>query len=213
MASDPGSARMQQAVAVAANFNSLRGLILLPMGGALIVAGTLNLAGFSLVTLPFLALALVAQVPITRYYQRNFGRVRSDDMAAKTLAVIAALAVFTAVGIALKYTQALDGQNAVWLTGLQAAATMSVMSWIPSAVRGRWRDLRLIRHWCAICAVLAACALVPVGLWTGGDHPLNRSDLATASLSWVFGAAFLVGGVLDHRSLARTMRGVREARR
>lgn len=212
MSPESETARMQRAAAVAANFNHLRGLIPLPMGVALLVVGALNLDGkSSLLALPCLALALLAGIPITRYYERNFGRVRTDDVVATTLVVVGAVTVFVALGLAVQYVLAQGGQIAVWLTGLQVAVTMSVMSWIPVVVRGRWRDLTLVRHWCAICALVVVIALVPVGLWTGGGHPLNSPDLAVTSLMWTFGAALVVGGALDHRLLVRTMRDARGA--
>ncbi|MFC4561064.1 hypothetical protein ACFO4E_04255 [Nocardiopsis mangrovi] len=202
----PAAARMRRISSVTANFNGLQGLALVPVAlwlpafGAVLVAAPDATQWATLALIPvFGTMAL-----ITRHYHHRFGRVRTGGAAVRILVPALGLAVFVATMIPVNLLT-LSG-SPIWPQGLQAALVLATMVLLPPLLRRRTADFAISRHWQVMCALFVLAALVPVGLLTGGAHPLNASlELAQAALMWSLGACFLIGGLLDHRLLVRSL--------
>lgn len=213
MSAQPDVEEMRRLSAVVANYNGLRGLILVPIAVWMLIAGALHLieGGGSLLSLPLLVLAFVATGLVARYYRRHYGQVRTREFATHLVVAVVALGVFLATHVATNVVDAVYGPgwwSVMWIPGLQMALLLSCMTWLPTLVVGNRADWKLTRHWQVLCAVVAALSLLPLGLLTGGVHPLDASGVPDPAFVWTLGACFLVGGLLDHRTLRRSLNRV-----
>lgn len=200
-------ARMDRMMAVTSQFNGLRGLMVVPVGIALAVSGAGHFAGLSEWTLPVLALGLLAMIPTSAYYRRRYGSVRRSSAVEGTVLVAVVLALFIGFGIGVTLLDLQDGP--LWLAGVQIGLVLVVVGLYGCAARRKWRDARITRHYAVMGAVLTAAGLFPLGLFTGGTHPLNASDgLQNGSPVFALGICFIIGGLLDHRTLDRALAAV-----
>ncbi|WP_017612828.1 hypothetical protein [Nocardiopsis salina] len=204
MATPPDTAQLERLSRVTANYNGLQGLVLVPMGVLLLVSGLVTIWSphnpvFLLGVVPtFIAMGL-----ITRYYHRRFGRVRSGETGYQFVAAAAGLAVFFLLSVLLHILEVLG--TTVWLGGVQVALTLATVSLVVPLLRRRLSDLTLSRHWQIMTGGLLCIALVPVGLFVEGGHPLNTVELSWPGVVIAFGLPLIVGGVLDHRLLVRSL--------
>ncbi|MGH8881431.1 MAG: hypothetical protein ACRD0P_29455, partial [Stackebrandtia sp.] len=204
MTASPSADRIRQMSAVAANFNGLRGLLVVPAGIWLLAMGASYVLapGLQDWVLASVVLAFAAMVMITRRYRDRFGQVRNGQSAVQWAVGAAAIVMFMLSGIPVN----LAAGTPIWPYGLQAVLVMVFMVLLPPLIRGRGADLALSRHWQVMCAIVAAASLIPVGLLTGGPHPLNADyETGYGTMLMVLGVCYIVGGLLDHRLLVRTL--------
>lgn len=204
MTAPPTADRIRRMSAVTANFNGLRGLIVVPAGVWLLVAGAAYMFAPSAQDWILVSLvpAFAAMVLITRHYRQRFGQVRNGQSALQWGVGAFAIVLFMLSGIPVN----LAAGTPIWPYGLQAVLVMSFMVLLPPLLRGRPADLALSRHWQAMCVIVTVISLVPVGLVTGGPHPLNADyETGYGAMLLVLGVCYIVGGLLDHRLLVRTM--------
>ncbi|WP_152436889.1 hypothetical protein [Nocardiopsis xinjiangensis] len=208
MAPPQDTARLQRLPRVTANYNGLQGLVLVPMGILLLLSGAVTLAE------PRNPLFVAGLVPafatmglLALYYRRRFGRVRSGESGYQSAAAAMALTVFFLLSVPVnRLIHSPDAPDtAVWLTGVQAALTLATVSVAGPLLRRRPGDLVLSRHWQILSLALLCAALVPVGLFVEGGHPLNTVEHSWPGLAIAFGAALLIGGLSDHRLLVRSL--------
>lgn len=198
--------RLRHLSSITANYRGLQGLAALPIivwAGIEVVGGLTGwrTVEFQLIALP---LAITAAFLIGRAYTRRFGQVRAKNPAATWAAGITALAAFLGAGLLANRTGALE--SPVWVGGLQAALFFAVLTFLPPLLTGRFHDLRVMWHRPAMIAGLVLLSLVPLGIATGGAHPLNLPvETARLSLLSVLALSLLIGGLLDHRLLTRAL--------
>jgi hypothetical protein len=174
-----------------ANYSYLRGLFLIPLGTLFILAALANwevgpmrdLWAFPVAA----ALAGIACLPINRYYNENYGRLRPSarQQVRGAIAVVLGLAVIGG-GSALLRSQA------DWSLDLPVnatAITLAAVMLISYAL-----GVGLKAHHVIIWGSLLVAGALPV--WTG-DDPSNIGLVLT-------GVAFMVCGVFDHRLFVRT---------
>lgn len=200
---------------VTAHYEDLQGLVWVPFGVLLAVAGLLIGVGFTPEAQTRLAgdlLALgggaivigliVSRLLIERHYQRRFGRVMQIESAFfrrwQTYLLVAL--PLLAVMFALQFV--VLGEPEFSLFGFfSALGAGEAASW--------WYDRRFRGQWLVTGAVLASCGAAGFAYElarAGPIEPTAYMPLLFALLS----VHLLVGGVLDHRLLTRTMKDVPE---
>ncbi|MCC6189516.1 MAG: hypothetical protein IT318_10795 [Anaerolineales bacterium] len=180
---------LQRVRFVTGQFYYLQGLRIVPIGLYLVLLATgwLGRQGDCTLQLPALLLALALYFVAGRYYERRFGRVqRQSQRAAEALLVLVALIVFLAAN-------AIDavGQLPVSLTGLGMASFLFAVY----AVHGS----RYRQHYAILGVGMLVLSLLPLA-WKQTGLSLDRVLLGA------FGLAYVVGGVLDHLLLTRTLK-------
>lgn len=174
---------------VTGQFCSLQGLRIVPIGLYLVLfaAGWLGRQGDCTLQLPAILLALALYLAAGRYYERRFGRVqRASQRAVEALIVVVALIAFVAAG-ALNAA----GQLPVSMTGLAMAAFLFAV-YAAHGSRYRW-------HYAVLGAGMLVLSLLPL-VWKQPGLDLDRVLLGA------FGLAYVVGGMLDHLLLVRTLK-------
>ncbi|PSL00020.1 hypothetical protein CLV63_102146 [Murinocardiopsis flavida] len=208
----PTADQIRRMSAVAANYNGLQGLTMVPVSLWMFAYGAAVL--FSPAAMLWVAAALVvvigASVLIARAYRHRFGRVRQGGFAVHAATVITALVAFILAALVLNLIgwKAGGGQgNPIWPFGIQFALVIAIAFFLPPVLRGRTLDMSISRHWQVMCALLVLVSLVPLGLLTGGMvHPLNVTyEIGMASNFWTMGVCFLIGGLCDHRLLMNSL--------
>ncbi|MBE1456679.1 hypothetical protein H4W79_000893 [Nocardiopsis terrae] len=200
MPTPPEIDRLENARAVTASYTDFKGLYLVIIG---LLLGTMaflvrdgNLEPLILGLPVFVVLGLLVRA----YYRRRFGDVRPlqtpQRIAARTfLPVLALVAFFTAIAVANNL-----GVNGVWLFIAFMVGVFLMMVGSP------WRK-RI--HYLVSAAVLAVLFLAPLGMLTpSGVHPFEWEypNLAQVTVA----VLFVVNGLLDHRTLVRTLTPVSE---
>ncbi|MQA95049.1 MAG: hypothetical protein GEV11_10525 [Streptosporangiales bacterium] len=204
MSAPPTAEQIRRMCAVTAIFNGLRGLMLLPAGLWLLAYGACFLFAPAARDWALAALIIMvgAMAAITRHYRGRFGQVRTGDTAVQWGAAVVALVLFMASGIPVNLL--LD--SPIWPQGLQIVLIMAIMTQLPPLLRRRPADLALTRHWQVMCVLVGIAAVIPLGLLTGGAHPLNATDaLGQGTMLAVLGVCYIAGGLLDHRVLVRSL--------
>jgi hypothetical protein len=181
---------------VTTHYRDLQGLRLLPYGAALLV-WALGLGVWP--SVPWVSplalwLALGLFWLISRYYTRTFGRVQPVQAISRAGLAVLALLLVAMLALPLAARAHVHMPLGLLLGGgslLCAAAGVS----------GLWRagGLRLRAHWIILALLLAATSvLVMLPLFR------HRNTLLAVSLG-AWGLAAIIGGVLDHRLLRRTL--------
>lgn len=174
-----------------ASYSYLRGLYFIPLGLVIVLAA---LANWEVGPLRHLwvfpiAVLLIAAVclPITRYYQENYGRVSPSNRqrVRGAVAVVVSLAVMVGASFLLR-------SEAAWSLDLPVNATAAAFGMVMLLSNAIYRTLKA-HHWIIWGAVLVV-GLLPV--WDGAD-PSNVGLV-------IVGVAVMVTGVFDHRLLVRT---------
>lgn len=175
----------------AANYSYLRGLFFVPLGCVGILSALANWEVGPLRhtwTFPVLAAALgLTCLPIARYYNEHYGRIRPSTRQE----VRGALAVAGSLAVILGGSTLLRSQ-ASWSLDLPVnaiAVTFSLVMLISYAV-----GIGLRPHHAIIWGGLLVAGSLPV--WNGAD-PSNIGLL-------VAGIGVMVSGILDHRLFVRT---------
>jgi hypothetical protein len=175
----------------AANYSYLRGLFFIPLGLVFILAALANSEVGPLRhawAFP-LAAAVVgaACLPISRYYNENYGRVSPSTRQQVRGAVAVALGLVAVVGGSLLLRSRAD-----WSLDLPVNATavsFALVMLISYAI-----GVGLKAHHVIIWGALLVTGAVPV--WNGADP--SNTGLVLA------GVAVMVNGIFDHRLFVRT---------
>jgi uncharacterized membrane protein len=174
-----------------ANYGYLRGLFFIPIGLLLILAALGNWEVGPLThDWVFLAAALaIATVclPINRYYNENYGRVRPSTRQQLRIAVVTVLAAIVVVG-----GSTLLRSHASWSLDLPVnatAVTFALVMLMSYAI-----GVGLKAHHVIIWGALLVAGAVPV--WNGAD-PSNIGLVLN-------GVAVAICGIFDHRLFMRT---------
>src|ERR687895_2894873 len=124
MTAPPAADRIRQMSAVTANFNGLRGLILVPAGLWLLVYGACFLLAPAAKdwALAAAVLPLAAMVVITRRYHARFGQVRDRQSVVHWGAGGIAIVLFMLSGIPVNLAE----ESPIWPQGLQVVLVMAV---------------------------------------------------------------------------------------
>ena len=180
--------RLQSA---AVSYTYFKGLYAIP-GGLLAIVAALGNWGWgplqsNWVFLGVVALIGAACLPIARYYDENYGRATlstRDQVRAGVVVVAGAPLVFG--------TSLLLRSRADWSLDLPVNPTAASLAALMLASYAAGGVLR--RHHVIVFGALLVAGLLPV--WNGAD-PSNIGLLLA-------GVAFIVAGILDHRTLVRT---------
>jgi hypothetical protein len=171
------------------DYTHLRGLLTMPVGALIAVAGLSNLqvGPFRQVWLLPVAGAVVAVVywRLDRYYKDHFGRV----VAARTTKVT--VAVTTVVGVAA----VVAGVQADWSLALPICLTAVAFSGFMLAYAAATVGLRA--HHVAIWGGILVLGLVPLWSDITPDHKINVGLV-------VVGVATVISGWFDHVALTRS---------
>jgi hypothetical protein len=175
----------------AANYSYLRGLFYIPLGLVFILAALANWEVGPLRhlwTFP-LAVALVgaACLPISRYYNEHYGRLRPST-AQQIRAGAATLLALVVVGGG----SALLRSDAGWSLDLPVNATAVTLALVMLISYGVGVGLK--RHHVLICGTLLVIGALPV--WSSSDP--SNVGLVLA------GVAVMLSGVFDHRLFVET---------
>ncbi|PRX92424.1 hypothetical protein [Allonocardiopsis opalescens] len=188
------------------HFRDFQGLVLVPWG-ALFAIHALFRGGDLAPLIVGAPIAVALSLLARRYYRGRFGQVRQPSRPGVQLlwtlgTLVGAVAAWSALGIA---HHLLGGVLSPFgFEGLVIAALFLVVSW------PRWR---MAPYYPAMAAVIALAALLPLGWWLGGPHPFAISLTEGANyLSATAGAGLVVGGLLDHLVLARSLRPAHDDR-
>jgi hypothetical protein len=174
-----------------ASYSYLRGLRLIPLGLLIVLAALTNWEVGPLRHLwvfPVAALLIgAASLPITRYYNEHYGRVRPStrQQVREAIAVVVSLALMIGVSLLLR-------SHAPWSLDLpvnSAAAGWGMVMLASTAI-----TLGVRKHRVIIWGSLLVAGLLPV--WNGAD-PTNIGLLLA-------GVATIATGIFDHRLLTRT---------
>jgi hypothetical protein len=175
----------------AASYTYLRGLLFIPLGVLFVLAALANWQVGPLRQTWAFPIAVVvigaACLPITRYYNDNYGRLSPSTRQQARAAVAVAVAVAVTAG-----GSALLRSRAEWSLDLPVnaiAITFALVMLISYGV-----GVGLKRHHVMIWGALLLTGALPV--WNGAD-PSNIGLLLA-------GAALMASGVLDHRLFVDT---------
>jgi hypothetical protein len=180
----------------AANYSYLRGLFFIPLGALFILAALANWEVGPLRhawAFPPAALAIgVLCLPITRYYNENYGRLSPStrQQVRGAVAVVVGLAVMVGGSLLMR-------SRADWSLDLPVNATavsFALIMLISYAI-----GIGLKAHHMIIWGALLMAGALPV--WNGPD-PSNIGLLMA-------GAAVMVSGVFDHRLFVDTFGSAR----
>jgi hypothetical protein len=176
----------------AAAYSYLRGLLLVPLGILIVLAALANWeVGPLRHTWAFPAAVLVvaaACLPITRYYNERYGRVRASTRQQVRGAAAVGVALALMIGVSL-----LLRSRAPWSLDLPVNATAAAFAVVMLASTAITVGVKA--HHAMIWGLLLATGLLPV--WNGADP--SNIGLVLA------GAATVATGIFDHRLLARTL--------
>ena len=193
--------RLERIRHVTANYRDYQGLQQLPV--ALFVLSLLLVrdgeAGWLLISLPVL---MVLSALVRRYYRRRFGSVQALSSPGRT-----AVYMFVLVGFIVCILLAANLSAAFgWSYGPLGAAGLVFAVFFVALAYTHWR---MRAHYLVAGAVIGLAGLLPLGmLMPSGVHPLSFA--ATESLLAAFAAVLCIGGLLDHRTLVRTLPPVTE---
>lgn len=147
---------------------------------------------------PFLIAGLA--IAARRYYLRRFGKVRPRWTTKRVLWV-----VLLPFGLLFGYVALMSVANVL---GVQGGWVFGVFFGVCLAAVG-CSDLRARWHYLAGSGLVLAFSLLPLGAITpSGVHPVEWEYPVMTSL--VTGLIFVVNGLLDHRTLVRTLTPVSE---
>jgi len=184
----------KQLESAAVSYPYLRGLFALPLGVIWILTGLSNLEwgpfGHTWVFFGSALVALAAYLPITRYYEDNYGRVTPKTRQERAV-LGTSLAVLVMIGGPI-LVQELE----LPVNGLGAAWALVVLAYYALTVG-------LKAHHLVIWGSLLVASLLPV--W--GD-PATSNSINVAFLA--IGGAAIATGIFDHRLLVQTLGSSRD---
>jgi hypothetical protein len=175
----------------AANYSYLRGLFFIPLGMLFILAALGNWeVGPLRHAWAFLVAAVVlgaACLPISRYYNENYGRLSPSTRQQVRGAIAVAIGVAVIIG-----GSSLLRSGAEWSLDLPVNATAVTFALVMLISYGIGVGLK--PHHVIIWGSLLVAGALPV--WNGGD-PSNIGLVLS-------GGAIMVSGIFDHRLFVRT---------
>ena len=187
--------------AVTANFFFWQGLRWVPLGAMLILVSLLRVGreafGRTITNIVALLGVIVAvwlsTSVLDRYYARTYGRVQGIPGQHARRSRIKWLIVYPAMGLALVLDWQLNAP--IFISGLVFAA--GIEAYRRSTGGGRI-------HYIVASALLAVVAFAPL-------TDLASSRELLVPFFGMLGAIYIIGGLLDHRELQRTLGGGRPA--
>lgn len=195
--------RLERIRTVTSDFSGYQGLYtaLLGLFGLWMAFAPLSGAGPSLALAPVGMLLLAGLLVVTqRYYRRRFGKVRPRWTTKRVLWV-----VLLPFGLLFGYVVLMSVANVLgvqggWVFGVFVGVCLAVVGC--SYPRDRW-------HYLAGAGLVLSFSLLPLGAITpSGVHPVEWEYPVMVPL--VTGLVFVVNGLLDHRTLVRTLTPVSE---
>jgi hypothetical protein len=181
----------RQLETAAANYSYLRGLLFIPLGGLCILAALGNwqvgpLRHSWAFLLVLVAIALV-YLPISHYYNDNYGRVTPSTRQQVRAAVAVAIAVALMLGGSLLLRSRADWSLDLPVNAI--AVTFALLMLVSYAI-----GVGLKAHHVIVWGALLVTGALPV--WNGADP--SNIGLVLA------GVALMVSGVFDHRLFVDT---------
>lgn len=193
--------RLERVRKVTANYRDYQGLHQLPValfGLILIFSRGGNLEPLFIGLLVFFGLNAL----VRRYYRRRFGHVQALSSPGRTAAYVLVPGSLIVLVVAAGALSASMG----WGDGPLGSAGLVFTVLFVMLAYPHWR---MRAHYLAAAAVVGLASLLPLGmLMPSGVHPLSFA--ATESLLVTFAAVLCIGGLLDHRTLVRTLPPVTE---
>jgi hypothetical protein len=192
MERDEATVKRRQLQSAVASYSYLRGLRLIPLGLLIVLAALANWEVGPLRhlwTFPVAALLIgAACLPITRYYNEHYGRVRPStrQQVREAVAIVLSLALMIGVSLLLR-------SRAPW--SLDLPVNSAAAGWGMVMLGSTAITLGVRKHRVIIWGSLLVVGLLPV--WNGAD-PTNIGLLLA-------GVATIATGIFDHRLLARTL--------
>ncbi len=172
--------------AAAANVTYMRGLLAVPLGSAFLLAGLGNLQWGPLrhdwVFVLCLAVIAASALAINSYYNRNYGRVTTSNRPR-----VRYVLPYLFYGAAMVGGPLLDTWLNPSVSLFAALFAVAAISWYATRVQLR-------AYHVVVWGALLVVALLPV--WDSLDDATSVAFLA-------IGAATIVSGLLDHRTLVR----------
>lgn len=191
--------RLERIRAVTADFSGHQGLYTALLGLFMIwvAFAPLSGAGLFLVLVPVGMLLLAGLfMAAQRYYRRRFGKVRPRWTTKRVLWVVLLLFGY----VVLMSVANVLGLQGGWAFGVFFGVCLAAVGC--SDPRARW-------HYLAGAGLVPAFSLLPLGAITpSGVHPVEWEYPVMVPL--VAGLVFVVNGLLDHRTLVRTLTPVSE---
>ena len=181
----------RQLETAAANYTYLRGLLFIPMGGLCILAALGNwqvgpLRHSWAFVLGLVAIGLV-YLPISRYYNDNYGRLTPSTRQQVRATVAVAIAVALMLGGSLLLRSRADWSLDLPVNAI--AVTFALLMLVSYAI-----GVGLKAHHVIVWGALLVTGALPV--WNGADP--SNIGLVLA------GVALMVSGVFDHRLFVDT---------
>jgi uncharacterized membrane protein len=140
---------------------------------------------------------------VRRYYRRRFGHVQALFKPER----ISVYALLPFGFVILSMTGGVLTAQAGWIDGPLGAGGLVFALLFVLLACPRWR---MRAHYLVAAAAVGLASLLPLGtLLPSGVHPLSYA--ATDTLLVTFAAVLCVGGLLDHRTLVRTLPPVTDA--
>lgn len=195
--------RLERIRAVTSDFSGYQGLYTALLGLFMIwmAFAPISGAGLSLALVPVGILLLAGLfIAAQRYYRSRFGKVRPRWTTKRVLWV-----VLLPFGLSFGYVVLMSVANVLgvqggWVFGVFFGVCLAAVGC--SDPRARW-------HYLAGAGLILAFSLLPLGLITpSGVHPVEWEYPVMVPL--VMGLVFVVNGLLDHRTLVRTLTPVSE---
>ncbi|SIO88168.1 hypothetical protein [Nocardiopsis sp. JB363] len=195
--------RLERIRAVTSDFSGYQGLYTALLGLLGLWAAFVPLSGsgpwaelFPVGMLLIAGLFIVTQ----RYYRRRFGKVRPRWTTKRVLWVVLLPIALVCGYIALMSVTNVLGVQGGWVFGVFVGVCLVAVGC--SYPRDRW-------HYLAGAVLVLAFSLLPLGAITpSGVHPVEWEYPVMVPL--VAGLVFVVNGLLDHRTLVRTLTPVSE---
>lgn len=195
--------RLERVRAVTADFSGYQGLYtaLLGLFGLWMAFAPISEPGPSLALVP-IGMLLIAGLFIVaqRYYRRRFGKVRPRWTMKRVLWIVLLPIALVYGYLALMSVTNVLGVQGGWVFGVFAGVCLAAVGC--SDPRARW-------HYLAGAGLVLAFSLLPLGMFVpSGVHPVEWGYPVMVPL--VTGLVLVVNGLLDHRTLVRTLTPVSE---
>lgn len=190
--------RLKRVRAVTGHYSDFQGLYMCLMGLFLVLMSFAR-PGSDLLLVGVLV-TVVLLFAVRRYYRRRFGEVRPRQTPQRVLArVFVPLLLLASCLVAVTVANA-HGVTGTWLFAVFAALALTL---------GGGPNWRLRLHYPISAAVLLLLLVLPLdALLPSGEHPFDWERPVMVTL--VAGALLMVNGLLNHRTLVRTLTPVGE---
>lgn len=196
--------RLQRIREVTSDYGGYQGLYTSLLGVFAICVGLAPLTGEGPLTDLFpVGMLLIAAlfIAVQLYYRRRFGQVRPRWTTGRLLWVVLLPIALVLAYMALMITTNLLEVQGGWVFGVFLAVALFGVG---------CSDLRNRRHYLVGAVLVLTFTVLPLGpLFPSGTHPVEWEYPVTVAV--IGGVVFVVNGLLDHRTLVRTLRPAAES--